>query len=91
MIARSFAIAVLLSVAACGQSAPHPYPAEAKTRFDQSCPPDSAVCTCTWDGITRSVAYEDYEAALQHFRETGNMDPRITRARTSCLERHPGG
>jgi hypothetical protein len=88
MIVRSCLCALALMLAACGQSAPNPYPAEAKTRFDQSCPPQSAVCTCTWEGITRAMPYEEYEAALQRFRETGNMDPRVTRARTRCLERH---
>ncbi|GIK51019.1 MAG: hypothetical protein KJZ75_14170 [Hyphomonadaceae bacterium] len=74
---------------ACGQSAPHPYPDQARTRFERSCPRDSVVCVCTWEEITRTVAYEDYEAALQRFRAEGRMDPRITRARTKCIERHP--
>ena len=79
--------AVLL--AACGsEPAPNPYPQSAQERFEVSCPSDSAVCVCTWDKITRSITYEEYEAALSRFRETGLMDPRITRARTQCLERH---
>jgi hypothetical protein len=73
---------------ACGPSAPHPYPEAARARFEVSCPSDSAVCTCTWDRITRTVTYEEYEAALVRFRETGLMEPRITRARTQCIERH---
>lgn len=73
---------------ACGQPAPHPYPAEARTHFEQSCPPESAVCVCTWDQITRTMTHEEYEEALSHFRETGLMEPRVTRARTHCLERH---
>ena len=78
-----------LMLAACGgESAPNPYPQSALVRFSMSCPPESAVCTCTWDKITRTVTYEDYEAALARFRETGLMEPRITRARTQCLERH---
>jgi len=76
---------------ACGPSAPNPYPEAARTRFETSCPSDSAVCTCTWEEITRTVTYEEYEAALTRFRETGNMEPRITRARTKCIERHPEG
>jgi hypothetical protein len=75
-------------LAACGESAPNPYPAEAKPRFEQSCPPESEVCTCTWDKITRAMTYEDYEAALARFRETGSMAPAITHARTVCLEKH---
>ena len=79
--------AIVLS--ACGgESPPNPYPQSAHERFSMSCPPDSAVCTCTWDKITRTVTYEEYEAALARSRETGLMEPRITRARTQCLERH---
>jgi hypothetical protein len=81
-------LALALLLAACGQSAPNPYPADARTRFDASCPPESQVCVCTWDNITRAMPYDEYEAALSRFRETGSMDPRITRARTTCLERH---
>lgn len=75
-------------LAACGPSAPHPYPEAAQARFEASCPSNSAVCVCTWDNITRAMPHEEYEAALARFRETGLMDPRITRARTSCVERH---
>jgi hypothetical protein len=71
----------------CGERAPNPYPADAQARFEVSCPSDSAVCVCTWDKITRAMPYEEYESALQRFRETGLMDPRVTRARTQCLER----
>lgn len=77
-----------LALSACGQREAHSYPAEAKTRFEQSCPAESEVCVCTWDKITREMTYEDYEAALAHFRETGNMDHRITHARTLCIEKH---
>lgn len=78
-------------LAACGQSAPNPYPEEARARFEASCPPESAVCACTWDRLTRAMTYEEYEAALARFRETGNMEPKVTRARTTCIERHPEG
>lgn len=77
-----------LLVAACGGAAPNPYPAAAKARFEASCPPESQVCVCTWDEITRAMTYEDYEAALARFREAGLMDPRVTRVRTRCLEKH---
>lgn len=79
--------AVLLT--ACGEPAPNPYPDSAKARFEASCPSDSAVCTCTWDKLTRTLTYDEYEAALARFRETGLMEPRVTRARTYCIERHP--
>lgn len=83
------ALASVALLSACGPHAPNPYPQAAQTRFEASCPRDSEVCTCTWDELTRTLTYEEYEAALQHFRETGNMDPRITHARTVCIERHP--
>lgn len=80
--------AVLL--AACGEAAPHPYPESAKAQFEASCPPDNPVCVCTWDKITRTLTFEEYEAALARFRETGLMEPRVTRARTHCVERGHG-
>jgi hypothetical protein len=78
-------------LAACGQNEPNHYPEAARARFEVSCPSESAVCTCTWDRLTRVLTYEEYEAALARFRETGNMDPRVTRARAKCIEQHPGG
>jgi len=75
-------------LAACGERAPNVYPESARAHFESSCPRESEVCVCTWDRVTRTLTYEEYEAALERFRETGLMDPRITRARTQCLERH---
>lgn len=83
-----FALGAALMVTGCGEAPPNPYPEAARARFEASCPADSAVCVCTWDRITRTVTYEEYEAALQRFRETGLMEPRITRARTQCIETH---
>ncbi|WP_135212578.1 hypothetical protein [Vitreimonas flagellata] len=88
MRARVLSLMAALALAACGAAEPNPYPAEARTHFESSCPPDSAVCSCTWDNLTRTLTYEEYEAALARFREEGLMDPRVTRARTQCLERH---
>lgn len=85
-----WALAALLgamALAACGERATNPFPQSAYERFSMSCPPESAACVCTWERITRTVTYEEYEAALARFRETGLMDPRITRAKTQCLER----
>jgi hypothetical protein len=70
----------------CGEPPPHPYPEQARMQFEASCPASSAVCRCTWDHITRSMTAEDYNAAVTRFRETGLMDPHITRARTQCVE-----
>jgi hypothetical protein len=67
---------------------PNPYPTSARVEFERSCPPTSAVCTCAWEEITRTVTYEEYQAAMAHFRETGLMEPKLTRARTKCTERH---
>jgi hypothetical protein len=82
------ALSGALLIWGCGQAAPNPYPESARMRFEASCPPDSEVCRCTWDRITRTLTHEEYEEALARFRETGLMEPRVTRARTQCLERH---
>lgn len=78
-----------MALASCGEPAPNEYPADARTHFESTCPPASAACACTWDKITRTLTYDEYEAALTRMRERGNMDTRITRARTQCLEKHP--
>ena len=87
---RGFIALVALGLAACGQaqSEPNIYPQAAQAQFEASCPSENAVCTCTWDKLTRTLTYEEYEAALTRFRETGRMDPRVTRARTQCLDLH---
>ncbi len=54
----------IVLTACSSERAPHPYPQSALERFSMSCPPESAVCTCTWDKITRTVTYDEYEAAL---------------------------
>ena len=80
----------LLSTAlvACGHSEANPYPQAAQREFFRSCPAENAVCTCTWDKLTRDLTYDEYQVALEHFRETGRMDPKVTHARTVCTERH---
>jgi hypothetical protein len=77
-----------IALSACGEATPHPYPDSALARFEASCPADNPVCTCIWEKVTVSLTYEEYEAALNRFDETGLMEPRVTRARTQCLERH---
>jgi hypothetical protein len=56
--------------------------------FEATCPASDPACVCTWDRITRIMTHEEYQAALARFHESGLMEPRITRARTQCLERH---
>lgn len=75
------------ALASCGQGAPHNYPAVAQTSFHSSCPVEDEMCACTWDRITRTLTYEEYQAALERFRREGLMEPRVTRARGECLER----
>lgn len=77
-----------LIASACAPRAANPYPEAARVSFEATCPPQSAVCACTWDRLTRTLTHEEYEAALRRFQETGQMEPRVTRARTYCLERH---
>jgi hypothetical protein len=81
------AICAAAVLAGCGQHEAYDYPAPARAQFEASCPPSSKVCACTWDQITRSMTYEDYQAALTRYNERGLMDPRVTHARTVCLER----
>ena len=82
------ALCALAGAAGCGQNAPNVYPDSARERFELSCPAESAACACTWDKITRAMPYDEYEDALARFRDTGMMDPRVTRARTQCLDHH---
>lgn len=84
-----FALGGAVVLWGCGAPAANPYPESARVRFEASCPSESAACVCTWDRITRTMTHEEYEAALTRFRETGLMEPRVTRARAQCLERHP--
>jgi hypothetical protein len=85
---RGFVALAAVLLAACAEAAPNPYPDGAKAQFEASCPSDNPVCRCTWDKITRTLTHEEYEAALARFRETGLMEPRVTRARTHCVERN---
>jgi hypothetical protein len=36
------------------------------------------------------LPYEDYQEAMETFRADGLMDPRVTRVRTKCREKHAG-
>ena len=78
--------AVLLALAPMGCATMHPYPEAARVRFEASCPSSSPVCTCTWDKLTHTMTYEEYEAAMTRFRESGVMDARVTSTRAQCLE-----
>ncbi len=89
MITASLLTFGTLAFAACGGGAPNPYPAGAQAQFHASCPANDPVCTCEWDQITRTLTYEQYNAAIETFRSEGTMDPHITRAKTHCLEWHP--
>ena len=83
------AIGGALSLVACGQGAPHEFPASAHAQFSASCPSSDPVCACTWDKITREMTYDEYQAAVATFRREGLMDHHITHARTVCVEQHP--
>ncbi len=81
-------VALTLIVSACGAQKAHDYPAEARQQFAADCTLDDVLCACMWDEITKDLTYPDYEVALERFRTEGLMDPRITKARTSCFEQH---
>lgn len=89
ILALIAALTLAAPIGACGHSEPQPYPAPAQAEFFRSCPQENAVCACTWDRITRDMSYEEYQAAMERFRETGRMEPTLTHARTICTERHP--
>jgi len=82
-----FAVCAAVLMAGCGQHEPYDYPASAHAMFAASCPSSSKVCVCTWDQITRSMTHEEYQAALTRYNERGLMDPKVTHARTVCIER----
>lgn len=84
---RFIALCGAAALFGCGEPAPHPFPQSAQARFQASCPATSAVCRCTWDRITRDMTAEEYQAALDRFRETGLMEPKVTHARAVCVER----
>ena len=83
------ALSGALVLMACGEGAPHEFPASARAQFNGSCPSSDPICACTWDKITREMTYEDYQEAVARFRREGLMDHRITHARTLCVEQHP--
>ncbi len=80
------ALSGALVLIACGEGAPHPYPASARAQFGATCPSSDPVCVCTWDKITREMTYEEYQEAVARFRSQGLMDHHITHARTVCVE-----
>jgi hypothetical protein len=80
-------LALLLS--GCGRGEAFDYPERDAAEFHRSCPAYDPVCICMWDEITHDVTAEDYEDAMARFRREGIMSPKITHARTVCLERNP--
>jgi hypothetical protein len=80
------ALSGALVLIACGEGAPHQYPASARAQFSATCPASDPVCVCTWDKITREMTYEEYQEAVARFRSQGLMDHHITHARTVCVE-----
>ena len=80
------AILALLLLVGCGPKPVHEFPAAAHAVFAQSCPTGQPKCDCAWDKITRSMTYPEYEAAMERFAREGLMDPRLTTARTECID-----
>lgn len=81
-----FLLWAAMALTACGQSTANEYPASARAQFGQTCPAGDPVCDCTWEQLTEHMTYEEYQAALERYGSEGLMDPRVTRARTFCLE-----
>ncbi len=84
---RLVALFVSMVLAGCAGE-PHAYPESARAAFARTCPLSEPMCACTWDRITRLLPADEYDAALDRFAREGLMDPRISRARTECLEKH---
>lgn len=86
---RAFwAAALCLVLAACGARQANEFPEASRAAFHSECPANNPVCVCTWEEITHTLTFEQYETALETFRAEGRMDPRVTRASTKCRERH---
>ncbi|MGE3143484.1 MAG: hypothetical protein AB7L65_09195 [Hyphomonadaceae bacterium] len=79
-------VVAALALTACGPGAANDYPERAHAKFARTCRTGDPVCDCTWDKITRSLTYDEYEAALDRFKREGLMDPRIAHARAYCIE-----
>jgi hypothetical protein len=86
-IGLTWAQAAALALLAACSGGPNDYPDEARAEFDQACPLADALCACTWEEVTKSVPYDEFKDALERFAKEGLMDPRISRARATCLER----
>jgi hypothetical protein len=59
------ALAVALTLAACGQSAPATYPPEAEFNFRNACQAQgasAAFCGCVWARVVAEVPAEDFIA-----------------------------
>ena len=81
--------AMLFAIALTGCATRAPYPEGARVQFEASCPSESALCACSWDKLTRTMTYEEYQAAMVRWREQGIMDSRVMRVRADCVEQHP--
>ncbi len=78
---------LLAFLAACGgPPVAQEYPAEARARFAEGCPTGDPKCDCAWDMLTRTMTFEEYEAAMDRYSAEGLMDPRLTAARLECRE-----
>ena len=75
-------------LAGCGEKPANDYPSAARAVFAKSCPTGTPKCDCAWGKITHTMTYPEYEAAMERFGTEGLMDPRLTVARTACLDAH---
>lgn len=86
------AVLLALTIGACQRAQePNPYPEESKAAFNRDCPAGDPVCDCTWDGITRAMTHEEWNAAIERALREGLLDPELSRISTECKERHSAG
>ena len=81
-------IGAMMALSGCGRGEANEFPPQHQAEFHRSCPASDPVCVCIWDEITHAVTPDVYEELMQRFRREGLMNPKITRARTVCLERN---
>lgn len=78
---------VIGGLAACaGEPPPNPYPDAARNAFYDMCGGGQAYCDCSWDGITRAMTAEEWDAAQAALAETGHPHPQIVIVSSRCRE-----
>lgn len=82
-----FAVLLACAITACAAEAqPNPFPETAKQEFLEQCRGGEAFCACSWDGITRAMTAEEWDAALVALDETGHPHPQMIIVSSRCRD-----